>query len=415
MFAARDGRVVETRRLLQILAHREGGDLAWPPAAPWDWRSFAEACESHRVIPYIYCTMQGLTGTAVPAGLSEYLRTQFLEDCGRNYELAKKLVDLTSMLQNEGIPALAYKGPSLAMAVYGGLALRHCSDLDLVIRKDQLVRAAHLMTGWSFQMTHTWGRPQLTPYMCRPDNPRHVARAKEIPFRAPDSTYFVDLHWCLGDRFWISFSPQVDKLWERAVRQDLPTGSVSTLCREDLFLALCAHGTRHRWGCLKWLLDIAELLRKAPTLDWSRIEEMVRIRPGAGASASLALLLARDLLEVPVPVEARKILPASSRTLALASAIREEFLAMGESSGKENATLLALEARPLQRMKYRALLILRYPDSLFREIFVRVGPKDRALTHLPKRLQFLYHVIRPVRLVVKHCMRAARALWPMAA
>jgi hypothetical protein len=164
-----------------------------------------------------------------------------------------------------------------------------------------------------------------------------------------------------------------------------------------------------------WLLDIAELLRKPETLDWSRIEEMVRIRPGAGVSASVAVLVAHDLLEVPVPVEAGKILPATSRTLALAAAIREEFLSRGESSGKQHATLLALKERRVERMQYRALLTLRYPDSLFREIFVRVSPKDRALIRLPQRLQFLYHVIRPVHLVVKHCMRVGRMLLSMAA
>jgi len=415
MLATRPGRAAGTRELLQLLAQREGSAFELSPAVAWDWREFADACDTHCLTPYIYCQLQRLSGSVVPAGLLEHLRPRFHEDCARNYHLAMKLVGLTSMLRNEGIPSLAYKGPSAAMAIYGGLALRRCSDLDLVIRKEQLVRAVNLMTGWGFQMVHTWGRPELTPYMCRPENPRHVARAKEIPFRAPDSTYYVDLHWQLGDRFWLSLSPEVDKLWERAVRQALPQGSVSTLCREDLFLALCAHGNRHRWGCLMWLLDIAELLRKPETLDWSRIEEMVRIRPGAGVSASVAVLLAHDLLEVPVPVEAGKILPATSRALALAAAIREEILSRGESSGKEHTTLLSLEERPLERMKYRALLILRYPDSLFREIFVRVNSKDRALIRLPQRLQFLYHVIRPVHLVVKHCMGVARMLLSMAA
>ncbi|MGD0460751.1 MAG: IS1634 family transposase [Terriglobia bacterium] len=124
--------------------------------------------------------------------------------------------------------------------------------------------------------------------------------------------------------------------------------------------ALCAHGTRHRWLCFKWLLDIAELLRKAGTLDWSRIEEMARIRPGAGAAASVAVTLARDLLEVPVPAEAGRILPATSRTLALSSAIREELLSRDQTNGDEHTTLLTLEERSVARMKYRAVLIIRY-------------------------------------------------------
>ena len=414
MLATRDARAMETRRVLQLLAHREGGDLEWPPAAAWDWRNFAEACETHGVTPYIYCRLQELSGSAVPAGLLEHLRTRFHEICSRNYELAKKMVDLASMLQNEGIPALSYKGPSLAMAIYDGLALRHYNDLDLVIRKEHHAKAVPLMAGWGFQIVPKPALPRVRPFLGRPEDPRNVERCPEIEFCAPDSTYYVDLHWQLGDPFWRPLHPDVEKFWDRAERQDLPQGSVFTLCREDLFLALCAHGNGHRWICLKWLLDIAELLRKAETLDWSRIEEMVRIRPGAGASASVAVLLAHDLLEVPVPVEAKKILPATSRTLALAAAIREEILLRGESSGEERATLLALEARRVARMKYQAVRVISYPGGLFREVIVQVSPNDRAVIRLPQKLQFLYYVIRPVRLVVKHCLRVAHMLWSTA-
>jgi hypothetical protein len=414
MLATRDGRGNETCRLLQLLAHRDGGGLEWLPTATWDWRTFAETCDAHQLAPYVYCRLQGLTTIAVPPELLEHLRARFHEVCARNYQLAKKLVDLTSMLENEGVPVLAFKGPSLAMAVYGGLSLRQCEDLDLVIHKEDLEKAVHLMTGWGFRAIPTPDRPQITPYRCRPENPRDVARGQEIPFCAPDSSYYVDVHWQLGDIYWRSLSPDVEKLWERAERQDLPEGSVTTLCREDLFLALCAHGTRHGWLYLKWLVDIAELLRKAGTLDWTRIEEIIRVRPGAGAAASVAVILAGDLLQAPIPAEAGKILPATSRTLAVAAGLREELLLRGQTSGEKPATLLALEARRVARMKYRAVRIIRYPGSLFMEIIVRVSPKDRALIGLSPRLQFLYHIIRPVRLVVKHGMRVARTLWSTA-
>lgn len=415
MLASRDGRVVETRRLLQILAHREVDDLEWPPAATWDWRNFAEACDRHQVTPNIYCKLQGITPTVVPPGLLEHLRTRFQESCVHNYRLAKKLIDLTSMLENEGVPVLALKGPSLAMAVYGGLSLRQCLDLDLMIRKEQLVTGVRLMKAWGFQATPTPAMPQIRPYLCRPENPQHVEWASEIELLSPDDTFYVDLHWQLGDPFWRPFSPDVDKFWVRAKRQDLPLGSVLMPCREDLFLALSAHGTRHRWFYLKWLLDIAELLRNAGTLDWSRIEEMARTCPGASASANVAVNLARDLLDVRIPAELERILPATARTVALASAIREELLSRGQTSGDEHSTLLALEDRKVARITYHAVRIFRYPESLIRQLIVEVDPKDRALVTLPQRLQFLYHVIRPVRLAVKHCMRVARMLFSMAA
>ena len=409
-----NGRCDEVRRLLQLLAQRERVDPGWPPGDPWDWRAFAEACDTHQVIPYVYCRLQGLTGTAGPAGLLEHLRTRFHEACVRNYQLAKNLVDLTSTLQKEGIPVLAYKGPPLAMAVYGGLSLRQYNDLDLVVRKEHQVKVVRLMIGWGYQIAPAMALPRVRPFLGHPEDPRNVERTHEIEFCAPDSTYFVDLHWRLGDLFWSPLNPDAERFWDRAERQDLPQGSVSTLCREDLFLALCAHGNRHRWVCLKWLLDIAELLRKPQPLDWSRIEEMVRIRPGVAASANVALTLAHDLLAAPVPEAAWRILPTTSRTLALAAAIREELLQSGQTSADEQSTLLALEARPLARMKYHATRIISYPGGLFREIFVQVSPMDRALIRLPNRLHFLYHVIRPVRLAVKHCMRVAHTLWSTA-
>ena len=404
-----------THRLLRFLGQCEGGDLAWHPAPAEDWQAFAEACESHQVIPYIYCRLQGLAGASLPGELSEYLQARFHGICARNFELAKRLVDLISMLQDQGISALAFKGPSLAVAIYGGLSRRHYNDLDLLIRKEHHAKAMRLMTGWGFEIAPTPALPRVRPFLGRPDKPRNVDQTQEAEFCAPDGTYYVDLHWQLGDLFWRSLHPDAERLWERAERLDLPHGSVPTLCREDLFLALAAHGTRHRWIILKWLVDIAEILRQAGNLDWSRIEEMVRIRPGVGASASVAVILAQDLLGAPVPAEVAKVLPPTGRTLAFAATVRDELLANGQSRGSESSTLLALEARPVARMKYHAFRIISFPGDLFREIVIQVSPKDRALIRLPQRLQFLYHVLRPARLLAKHCLRAARALWLMAA
>lgn len=365
-----------------------------------DWRPFAEACDLHQVSTFAYCRLQAISKN-IPAGLLDHLRQRFYEVSARNYQLAKKLIDLASLLQNAAIPVLAFKGPALAMAVYGDLALRQYQDLDLVIHQEHLVKAVDLLTRSGFQLTPTFSRPQITPYLCNPRNPRHVARAEEIPFRAPDGSHYVDIHWKLGHGFWRPFGPDIDRIWDRVEKQDLPQGSVSTFCREDLFLSLCYHGTKHRWVTLKWLLDVAELLRNAETFDWSRIEEMARIQPGLCASASVAILLANQLLSAPVPPLAERILPPTSRSLVLAAAIRDEILASGHSTKDSCATLLELEPRPLARMRFRATWIARYPGSVVRELFVRVDAKDRALVSLSPKFQFLYHVIRPLRLLAR--------------
>jgi hypothetical protein len=404
----------EIYSLLQLLKTPGNADLGRLPSVHQDWRSFAATCDNHQLAACVFFCLRDLPAGVVPSEFLEHLRARYYAVTARNYHLARKLVELTSLLEEHHVPVLAYKGTAVAMAVYGDLALRQYQDLDLVVRQEHLLEAVRVMTRCGFEIVPTNGRPQMIPYLCNPENPKHLAMAEEIPFRAPDKTYFVDLHWQLGHGPWRAFSPDVEKMWDRAVKLDLPNGSVSTFCNEDLFLALCYHGSKHRWSCLKWLLDVAELLRKAETLDWSRIEEMIKIRPRAAASASLAILLARDLLNAPLPAEATRVAPATQRTLAAAAAIQEEILSQGQTSGNDYPTLLALEERLMARMKYRTTRAMRYPGGVLSEIVLQVSPKDRALIPLPKKLQFLYHLIRPMRLLIKHSLRMSRSLWSMA-
>jgi Uncharacterised nucleotidyltransferase len=403
----------EILSLLQLLRTPASGDFGWVPGVQWDWRPLAAACDTHQIAPLIFCRLRDLPQGFVPSGLLEYLRARFYEVSARNYHLANKLVELTSFLEGHDIPALAYKGPAVAMAIYGDLALRQYEDLDLVIPKEHLARALDLMTQRGFRIMPypSRGGFHYVPYSIRPENPKHLAKYHVVTLQAPDKTFFVDLHWHLANEAGRAFCPDIEKVWDRAERLELPQGSVSTFCREDLLLALCYHGIKHRWSCLKWLLDVAELFRKSETLDWSRIHEMTADRPGAGASAALPFLLTRELLGVTVVPEVAKALPITPRTARLAAAIREEILLQGCTEKNDHVTLLKLEGSLPAWMK---LLCIQYPGWWLDGVFGRVSPKDRAVIALPETLQFLYHFIRPARLAIKYAWRAVSALWSFA-
>ena len=168
----------------------------------------------------------------------------------------------------------------------------------------------------------------------------------EITLIAPDESYSVDLHWQLAAPYARVFGPDSSALWKRAVKLHLPAGDVPVLGREDMFVALCQHGSRHRWWQLKWLFDVGEMLRNVDNMDWFRVEEILKIYPMAGPSASLAALLARELLGVHLPVNIQKLLESGERTLAVGRSIRDEFLTNGRTNGSAHDTLLGLEERP---------------------------------------------------------------------
>jgi hypothetical protein len=258
----------------------------------------------------------------------------------------------------------------VAVSVYGDLALRQFNDLDLVVRLEHLSKSVQVMASAGFRMLPE-GRPETR---------RVRTQFHHATFQAPDQSHYVDLHWQLAGDLEQAFSPEIEKVWSRCETLQLPHGPVSTMCREDLFLALCYHGAKHRWGLLKWLVDVAELLRGADRWDWSRIAEMTVNRPGAGASASLAMLLAHELLGAPIPAGSATTLAATERVRHVAAAIREEILtnSRGKIEGHSHRTLLGLEERRAARMKYRCIHAMRHPRWWCYQVF-RASHKDRTL------------------------------------
>ena len=57
----------------------------------------------------------------------------FLLNVGSSFGLAKKLLEILALLDREGVRAIPFKGPTLAVKAYGDLTLRPFSDLDIFV------------------------------------------------------------------------------------------------------------------------------------------------------------------------------------------------------------------------------------------------------------------------------------------
>jgi len=365
-----------------------------------NWESLLAACSYHQVSPIVFHRLQNRCEHIVPDGILERLRARFYRISAYNHRLARLLVELIAQFEQQQIPGLALKGPAVALAAYGDLSLRQYEDIDILIRAEHVSKAVEMLFNRGFH-----------PARGHDERYKDVKLYHEITLVAPDESYSLDLHWQLAPPYARVFGPDPVGLWSRAVTLHLPGGDVPVLGREDMFLALCQHGSRHRWWQLKWLFDIGEMLRSASTLDWPWIEEVMKIYPMARPPASLAALLARELLGVRLSPRVAEILSASERTRGVARAIRSEFLTYGQTNGSAHDTLLGLEQRPLERAKYMASEAVLYP---VREVLFTITDKDRQFVNLPGNLRILYYIIRPLRLMVQHGREAARRIWSMA-
>jgi hypothetical protein len=198
-------------------------------------------------------------------------------------------------------------------------------------------------------------------------------------------SFFLDL-----DPF---FNPQAeDSRWQKVVLLGRP---VPTLAPEDLLLLLCAHGAKHLWQDLRWVCDIAELLRGQPGLDWRRVCEEARALHGE-RMLLLGLALAERLLDAPVLEGLGRRARAEPVVRSLvAQTVGRMF---GPASGWRRAwEELAFPVRVRERRR-----------DAFRFYFRRaVTPttEDWAAWRLPPALAFVYPLLRPWRLALKYGRR----------
>ncbi|HHP7243708.1 MAG TPA: nucleotidyltransferase family protein, partial [Elainellaceae cyanobacterium] len=224
---------------------------------PLNWPTVLQLAEKNEVSQLLYQNLNDTCPDQVPTGVLQTLQQRQYMHVLKSCYLAQELVHVLHRLTDANIPALAYKGPALASALYGNLALRPFCDLDILIHPDDLVPAKDVLIAEGYDTLAINNRLEAANQWS--DSERDFVRQ--------DGRVVVDLHWRLTPRFFAIDLP-VDELWERRQSVSLLGTSVPSLAPEDLLLALCIHGAKECWSKLKWVCDIAQLLRCYPQLDW---------------------------------------------------------------------------------------------------------------------------------------------------
>jgi len=304
--------------LLSALLRPDRAGAPLPQGLPGtDWDLLLDAADRHGVAALLHHRLKGAGGDRVPAPALDRLRKKTLENAGTNLKIYRELGFLAGRLREGGVEAIALKGAHLASGVYGNIALRGMADLDLLVRKGDLPRAAELMAGMGYS----------------PANGELVRLYQHLPpFVRPGFPLFVEIHFTIADP---PFLIPAEELFGRAVRRTLEGVEVLTLCPEDLLLHLCVHDAVHHGFCngLKGLLDVAFALERfGERLSWRELVERGR-EWGLKRALFLELSLARELAGARVPEQILGELGAHPGSAGALSLAREMLFAAGEAGG----------------------------------------------------------------------------------
>ena len=186
----------------------------------------------------------------------------------------------------QDVPVIPIKGATLALSAYGDVTLRDFNDMDLLIpeRAIEKARAILLAQGYEQKAPATESDHDEGPY--------HVFVKKRTLFR-------VDLQWVMAHEHFM-FQLDRPEFWAQRVPVRLGNKMVQGLAPEELLIILCVHGSKHAWEQLKWVCDVAELLRSNPDLNWERIFSSASTW-GCRRLICIGLSLAHLVLDAPLP------------------------------------------------------------------------------------------------------------------
>jgi hypothetical protein len=354
-----------------------GGPLALQPLPDLDWAALLDLASQHGVLPLLYQYLSHSSDHQPPEPLFTRLKSTYQINAYRNLRLGAKLLWLLDLLAGQGIPALAIKGPALAVQAYGDLSLRQFADLDLLVHPGDLSSASTLLmeNGCTFAPVSLIADPQSS----------HPGRAeRHVVFTHQGDS--LELHWKFSHHRLGSPLAEAE-FWQSPAEIVLLDRPLLTFAPETALWAACLHGSIHVWTQLKWIADLAHLCCAAAPLDWDAIFARAR-RAGYHRLLCTSLLLAQKPGGAPLPDEVAARIHADQQALSLAESIR---IGLFDPASARNFARAKVHARSRERLRDR----LRF----WRELLFVPDYMEQQYLPLPAALAGLHSLTRPFRLL----------------
>ena len=340
-----------------------------------DWEYVIRTAVRHQVLPLLHRALVGVgEGATVPPSARASLERELDARVARNRRLAAELVRLLRLAARANVAMLPFKGPVLAAAVYGDLAMRQFADLDLLIDAGHAAGAEEFLRSLG--------------YRCREDF------GWAAHFVHDDMGFCVDLHRGSLTPEGFPVSLDFSRLWSRREAVSLEGETVETLSTDDLVLLLCIQAARDAWqgkSKLGKICDIGHVLAARDRSRWPRVTAEARALRVARV-LEFGIHLAARVLQLPI---AAALVPSPHR--GIAELVRQEDEALFDDPAAPR------ESRARGHLSHFHLRE-RWKDKLhpYRTDVLRLmvpTRRDRDWLMLPPGVSWLYYVLRPIRLL----------------
>lgn len=301
-------------------------------AAGIDWDRLWRLGHRHEVLPLVLTTLTSLqagAGTAPPADWIAAAQRRRVATLIQNASLLGELTAALATMEAAGVDPMPVKGLVLTEMLYGDVALRPAGDIDILVRPEQLPAAREALRSLGY-------RQKAWPSYEERHHPFHDPQY----FRTgPDDETCLELHWGLAAPR--HYSLDTAGLWARSRVVDVFDRRVRVLSPEDTLIHLAVHRARSPLR-LRWIVDIAELVRRTDGLDIAFLLRQAHAT-GARTSLAVALDLAQGLLGAPVPatlMDGLRIGPVKRVLLERTCGVTAMFAAAADDDDRQQPYLI---------------------------------------------------------------------------
>lgn len=352
-----------------------------------DWTELVQLAMDHGVAGLLCSNLLAVPPTLVPGEIIIAAR-QFLEQQQQtNQELFGQLCAILDTLEQAGIPAIPFKGPTLAFAAYGGLEFRTFRDLDMLIREQDIRPCLDRLheTGYTHER-------DLTPRQWQEFfnyDAEEILRGPGVP---------VEPHWRFAPRT-LAIDIDYDRLWERATRKTVGGHTMLQMAPEDELIAVCLHGCKEEWTRLKWVADVAAFVARHDDLDWDAVIRL-STQQGVARIVRIGLLIADRLIGIAAPPQIKSWSAGDDIADHWSSAFSVDFFATLRETPdvfRIGPFHRAMRERKRDKVRYIVRTLTQPTNKYFADISI------------PDRLFFLYwpyklahdYIALPIHLMLK--------------
>lgn len=219
--------------------------MAKPPAAGFDYKIFSSPSQNETEMD--------------PQDL---LLRQYENAATANRLRLDALKELFDEFDRSGVEALPLKGMDLLLRGGRAIGWRSMSDVDLLIRREQVAKALSILEKMGF--SRRVGSSLLM----------HSFADEGVDYISPDRQLILDIIW----NFWYHENPET--LWQRTLLQETSFGERRLLHPVDALLFLIVYAVAHRGRFSPGFAQDLEVLIKseAGQIDWkSFVVEVTRL------------------------------------------------------------------------------------------------------------------------------------------